>query len=240
MKETKTNAQRANKSNTVQRVAKKVESVNVSKKDYSQFLKDMKSEIHRLGFCCTVVKNTCNRKLLTEWAKTFVSGAMANNKPFLSNLQNTINSKLLPQIVIWYNMCYIDENFKLVALKQMTVEVFGNEKEIDKNVNRYDTFLEKIDTYKLIPANTVKPFKMKKVGFSSDFKIEPTGKFSLYTTSSTRENKYGENITTVKAYGYREKWSIDDVLEAAVRFAQSGADFAKIKELLHINDMEGK
>ena len=240
MKETKTNAQRANNSNTVQRVAKKVENMNVSKKDYSQFLKDMKSEIHRLGFCCTVVKNTCNRKLLTEWAKTFVSGAMANNKPFLSNLQNTINSKLLPQIVIWYNMCYIDENFKLVALKQMTVEVFGNEKEIDKNVNRYDTFLEKIDTYKLIPANMVKPFKMKKVGFSSDFKIEPTGKFSLYTTSSTRENKYGENITTVKAYGYREKWSIDDILEAAVRFAQSGADFAKIKELLHINDMEGK
>ena len=240
MKETKTSAQRAKNSNAVQRVAKKVEDMNVSKKDYSQFLKDMKSEIHRLGFCCTVVKNTCNRKLLAEWAKTFVGGAMANNKPFLSNLQNTINSKLLPQIVIWYNMCYIDENFKLVALKQMTVEVFGNEKEIDKNVNRYDTFLEKIDTYKLIPANTVKPFKMKKVGFSSDFKIEPTGKFSLYTTSSTRENKYGENITTVKAYGYREKWSIDDVLEAAVRFAQSGADFGKIKELLHLNDVQNE
>ena len=240
MEKTNKNAQRANNSNTVQRVEKKVNEMNVSKKDYSQFLKDMKSEIHRLGFCCTVVKNTCNRKLLSEWAKNFVGGAMANNKPFLSNLQNAINSKLLPQIVIWYNMCYIDENFKLVALKQMTVEVFGNEKEIDKNVNRYDTFLEKIDTYKLIPANTVKPFKMKKVGFSSDFKIEPTGKFSLYTTSSTRENKYGENITTVKAYGYREKWSIDDVLEAAVRFAQSGADFAKIKELLHLNDVQNE
>lgn len=236
MEKTNKGANRANKSNTTQRVAKKVENVNVSKKDYSQFLKDMKSEIHRLGFCCTVVKNTVNRTLLTEWAKQFVSGAMANNKPFLSNLLNTINSKLLPQIVVWYNMCYIDENFKLVALKQMTVEVFGNEKDIDKNVNRYDTFLEKMDTYRLIPANTVKPFKMKKIGFSSDFKIEPTGKFSLYTTSSTRENKYGENVTTVKAYGYRDKWSIDDVLEAAVRFAQSGADFSKIKELLHIND----
>lgn len=240
MKETNKNAQSANKSNTVQRVAKKVNEVSVSKKDYSQFLKDMKSEIHRLGFCCTVVKNTCNRKLLSEWAKNFVGGAMANNKPFLSNLQNTISSKLLPQIVIWYNMCYINESFKLVPLKQMTVEVFGNEKEIDKNINRYDTFLEKIDTYKLIPANTVKPFKMKKVGFSSDFKIEPTGKFSLYTTSSTRENKYGESITTVKAYGYREKWSIDDILEAAVRFAQSGADFAKIKELLHLNDVQNE
>ena len=236
MEKTNKTAQRAKNSNAVQRVAKNVNEVNVSKKDYSQFLKDMKSEIHRLGFCCTVVKNTCNRKLLTEWAKNFVGGAMANNKPFLSNLQNTINSKLLPQIVVWYNMCYIDENFKLVALKQMTVEVFGNEKDVDKNVNRYDTFLEKIDTYKLIPANTVKPFKMKKVGFSSDFKIEPVGKFSLYTTSSTRENKYGENITTVKAYGYREKWSIDDILEAAVRFAQSGADFGKIKELLHLTD----
>lgn len=241
MKETNKNAQRAKNSNAVQRVAKSVSEVtNVSKKDYSQFLKDMKSEIHRLGFCCTVVKNTCNRKLLTEWAKNFVGGAMANNKPFLSNLQNTINSKLLPQIAVYYNMCYLTDDFQLVALKAQTVEITGNKVSPDKNVDRYKSFGEKREQYALINPENIKPFTFKKIGFMSDFKITPTAKNGFYTTVSTRENKEGEEITTVKAYGLREKWSIDDVLEAAVRFAQSGADFAKIKELLHLNDAQNE
>ena len=236
MEKKNVNAQSANNSNAVQRVAKKVENVNVSKKDYSQFLKDMKSEIHRLGFCCTVVKNTCNRKLLMEWAKTFVSGAMANNKPFLSNLQNTINSKLLPQIAVYYNLCYLSEDFKLVALKTQTVEITGNKVNPDKNVDRYKSFDEKREQYALINPENVKPFTFKKIGFASDFKVTPTAKNGFYTTASTRENKEGEEITTIKVYGLREKWSIDDVLEAAVHFAQSGADFGKIKELLHLTD----
>lgn len=231
------NAQRAKSSNAVQRVAKKVNEVtNVSKKDYSQFLKDMKSEIHRLGFCCTVVKNTVNRTLLSDWAKRFVKGAMANNKPFLSNLQNTINSKLLPKIVVYYNLCYLSEDFELIALKTQTVEITGNKVNPDKNIDRYKSFKEKREQYALIDPENVKPFTFKKIGFASDFKITPTAKNGFYTTVSTRENKEGEDITTVKAYGLREKWSIDDVLEAAIRFAQSGADFGKIKELLHIND----
>lgn len=241
MEKTNKNANRANKSNTAQRVTKKVNEVtNVSKKDYSQFLKDMKSEIHRLGFCCTVVKNTVNRTLLSEWSKKFVMGTMANNKPFLSNLQNTINSKLLPKIVVYYNLCYLSENFELVALKTQTVEITGNKVNPDKNVNRYKSFEEKREQYALINPENVKPFTFKKIGFASDFKITPTAKNGFYTTVSTRENKEGEDITTVKAYGLREKWSIDDVLEAAVRFAQSGADFGKIKELLHLNEGEGK
>lgn len=230
------NANRANNSNTTQKVTKKVNEMNVSKKDYSQFLKDMKSEIHRLGFCCTVVKNTCNRALLSDWAKRFVKGAMANNKPFLSNLLNTINSKLLPKIVVYYNLCYLSENFELVALKTQTVEITGNKVNPDKNIDRYKSFEEKREQYALINPEIVKPFAFKKIGFMSDFKITPAAKNGFYTTVSTRENKEGENITTVKVYGLREKWSIDDVLEAAVRFAQSGADFGKIKELLHIND----
>lgn len=241
MEKTKKNAQSVNNSNAVQRVVKSVSEVtSVSKKDYSQFLKDMKSEIHQLGFCCTVVKNTCNRKLLTEWAKTFVGGVMANNKPFLSNLQNAINSKLLPQIAIYYNMCYLNDSFKLVALKAQTIEITGNKVNPDKNVDRYKSFFEKRDLYKLYDPNCVKPFTLKKAGFASEFKITPTAKNGFYVTSSTRENKEGENITTIKAYGFREKWSIDDVLEAAVRFAQSGADFGKIKELLHLNDVQNE
>ena len=237
MEKTRKNAQSVKNSSATQRVVKKVSEVNVSKKDYSQFLKDMKSEIHRLGFCCTVVKNTCNRKLLTEWAKTFVGGAMANNKPFLSNLQNAINSKLLPEIVVYYNICYLNDSFKLVALKTQTVEVTGNKVNPDKNVDRYKSFEEKRAQYALINPEDVKPFTFKKIGFASDFKITPTAKNGFYTTVSTRENKEGEEITTIKAYGYREKWSIDDILEAAVRFAQSGADFGKIKELLHLTDV---
>lgn len=236
MEKKNVNAQSVNNSNAVQRVAKKIENMNVSKKDYSQFLKDMKSEIHRLGFCCTVVKNTCNKKLLTEWAKNFVGGAMANNKPFLSNLQNAINSKLLPQIVVYYNLCYLSEDFKLVALKAQTIEVTGNKVNPDKNIDRYKSFAEKRKQYALINPENVKPFTFKKIGFMSDFKVTPTAKNGFYTTASTRENKEGEEITTIKAYGLREKWSIDDVLEAAVRFAQSGADFGKIKELLHITE----
>ena len=223
-------------SSTAQRVVKKVEDMSVSKKDYSQFLKDMKSESHRLGFCCTVVKNTCNRKLLTEWAKNFVGGAMANNKPFLSNLQNTINSKLLPQIVVYYNMCYLNAGLQLVALKSQTIEVFGNKANPDKNIDRYKNFTEKREQYGLFDPENVAPFALKKVGFFADFTVKPKEKNGFYTTVSTRENKEGEEITTVKVYGKREKWSIDDILEAAVRFAQSGADFGKIKEMLHLTD----
>lgn len=229
-------AQSAKNSNAVQRVAKKVENVNVSKKDYSQFLKDTKAEIHKLSFCCKVVKTTCNKALLTEWAKNFVGGVMANNKPFLSNLQNAINSKLLSQIVVYYNMCYLNENFQLIALKAQTVEIFGNKANPDKNIDRYKSFAEKREQYGLFDPETTAPFALKKIGFFADFTVNPKAKNGFYTTVSTRENKEGEEITTVKVYGKREKWSIDDVLEAVIRFAQSGADFGKIKELLHIND----
>lgn len=212
------------KENATKVATEKVSNANVSNKDYSALLKNMKTESHKLGFLCKAAKSVLTEAEINRMINAYAP-AFAGNKAFKANMKNTINCAFLPRIVAAYLPNYMDEDGNYINIKFKTIQVVDKEQP-EREFDIYNEAIEKAKATPLkITAGEIKDAKGFVIsgGKMKTINAATAGVYTLVKKEVDAAGKVSKGV--IRLILKKEKYSLDEVIEAIVRFVQSGANF---------------